>query len=153
MLRVQRIEPKGELYEAERELRNRVLLRPIGLPDYAWEKKDEDSLHFVALQNDAVVGCVLLWPNPEAPGAAQLLQMAVDQKQQGQGVGRVMVAELMRAAQELGLTTVWCHARSSVADFYSRLGFSPRGPVFQEVGLDHQVMFITLASQTTRFDS
>lgn len=143
-MEIRRIEPTGELYQAERELRNRVLLRPIGLPDHAWEQKDADSLHFIAIHDDQVVGCVLLWPDSQEPPGAQLLQMAVDEACQGQGVGRLMIQELVRAARELGLSRIWCHARMKVAPFYTRLGFEPQGEVFEEVGLEHQVMVLGL---------
>ena len=58
------IPPEGPLYEAERDLRNRILLHPLGLPDGAWEMKDSSSFHIVALEganpDQRVVGCVLL---------------------------------------------------------------------------------------------
>jgi truncated hemoglobin YjbI/predicted GNAT family N-acyltransferase len=149
VINVIQISPSGPLYEAERELRNRVLLRPIGVADYGWEQKDKDSLHFVALQNENVIGCVLLWLDPEDHKAAQLLQMAVHSKLQGQGVGRVMVETLLDAARSRDLQTVWCHARSNVIPFYAKLGFVTGGEVFQEVGLDHQVMEFQLKSGGT----
>jgi hypothetical protein len=45
-----------------RELRNKILLRPIGIPDHAWEMHDKKSWHFVAVENDVVIGCVVLVP-------------------------------------------------------------------------------------------
>jgi hypothetical protein len=43
-------------------LRNKILLRPIGIPDHAWEMHDKKSWHFVAVENDVVIGCVVLVP-------------------------------------------------------------------------------------------
>jgi len=140
MIEVKKIEPQGEEYQRERELRNRILLRPIGIPDYGWEKKDDTSHHFVAIHKNEVIGCVLLWPDPSEDGAAQLLQMAVETDHQGRGVGRLMIQELIEFAQRSGLKRVWCHARVSVETFYRKLGFAAVGEVFQEADIDHRIM-------------
>lgn len=132
------IEQSDPRYQEERELRNRILLRPIGIPDFAWEVKDEGAIHFVAQVGSQLVGCVLLWPAPDQTG--QLLQMAVETQYQGKGVGRVMVEALLVRAKELGLTRVWCHARADVIPFYAKLGFKEVGERFQEVNLEHQRM-------------
>jgi hypothetical protein len=34
----------------------------IGIPDHAWEMHDKKSWHFVAVENDVVIGCVVLVP-------------------------------------------------------------------------------------------
>lgn len=140
-------------YQEERELRNRVLLRPIGIPDYGWEKRDPESLHFVATDlKGAVVGCVLLWL-PQGKDEAQLLQMAVEPAFQGQGVGRLMMAALLQAARDRRRRRIWCHARIGVVPFYHKLGFQPLGETFQEVGLDHQVMELYLTQDCDTGDS
>ena len=41
MLEIKQITILDPLYQLERELRNKILLRPIGLPDNAWEMKDD----------------------------------------------------------------------------------------------------------------
>ncbi len=132
------IEQSDPRYQQERDLRNRVLLRPIGIPDFGWEARDEESVHFVALEEQQVIGCVLLWPGPD--GTGQLLQMAVEASCQGRGVGREMVEVLLTRAGEMGLTKVWCHARAEVIPFYANSGFKEVGPRFQEVNIEHQRM-------------
>ena len=139
-LQIEAITLDNPHYQAERELRNRVLLRPIGLPDHAWEQKDPDCVHLVAV-NPKVVGCVLLWPNGLE---GQLLQMAVEPNLQGQGVGRLLVEALLKAARERELQNIFCHSRYQVRQFYARLGFREVGPIFQEVGLDHVRMELSL---------
>jgi predicted GNAT family N-acyltransferase len=143
-LRVDVIETTDDSYQAERELRNEVLLRPIGLPDYAWEMRDGESCHIVARQGEAVVGCVLLWP--DGGGRGQLMQMAVAESLQGQGVGRLLVDAVLKKAKELKLESVYCHARSNVIAFYSKLGFVGVGERFEEVGLEHLMMVVELES-------
>lgn len=144
MIRITQIEMQDEPYEAARELRNEVLLRPIGLPDHAWEMKDKESLHFAAFLGQRVVGVVLLWLDPSNLNQAQLLQMAVEPALQGQGVGRLLVEALRAEAQKRSIHKVWCHSRADVTAFYEKLGFRSVGETFQEVGVKHQLMEIDL---------
>ena len=138
MISIQRIAITHPLYEAERILRNKVLLRPIGVPDHAWEMHDENSWHFVATDADAVVGCVVLVPL-EA-NKSQLIQMAVDNRYQGKGIGRKLVAALIAFSTSHGILEITCHARENVVDFYKRMGFKVYGEAFIEVGIVHRHM-------------
>ena len=52
MVRIKQINTLDPLYQEERTLRNIVLLRPIGVPDHAWEMNDTSSWHFVAIENN-----------------------------------------------------------------------------------------------------
>ncbi len=131
------------LYEAERELRNEILLRPIGVPDHAWEMHDHHARHWVALDaQGSVIGCVLLALHEDAKKAneGQLMQMAVRESWQGKKVGYALVEALVEGARELGLDAVYCHARASVIPFYSKTFFEPYGPRFFEVEVEHQRM-------------
>lgn len=68
------------------------------------------------------------------------MQMAVDDAEQKQGIGKALVQTLLMQAEALGIDVVFCHAREPVIDFYARLGFTPHGPRFEEVGIQHQKM-------------
>lgn len=127
-------------YQAERELRNSQLLRPIGIPDYGWEMHDEDSFHFVALKGNNVVGCAMLYPLVAFPGVVQLMQMAVTENLRGSGIGRGLVAFLIDFAEAEGFREVVCHSRDSAVSFYENLGFSCFGEPFIEVGILHRHM-------------
>jgi hypothetical protein len=43
MMTIQNIETSNPLYQLETDLRNRILLRPIGVPDHAWEMHDQKA--------------------------------------------------------------------------------------------------------------
>jgi hypothetical protein len=45
MMTIQQIETDNPLYQLETDLRNRILLRPIGVPDHAWEMHDHKAWH------------------------------------------------------------------------------------------------------------
>ena len=141
---IKRITIDNSLYQAERELRNKILLRPIGIPDYSWEMYDRQSWHFVALNRDRLIGCVVLVPLDEINQKAQLIQMAVDESMQGKGVGTKIVQELLKFAKDRGLTEVTCHARQEAVAFYRKFQFEVYDEPFEEVGLIHRHMKIKI---------
>ncbi len=137
---IKRISVDNPLYQSERELRNKILLRPIGIPDYGWEMHDEKSWHFVALDNERVTGCVVLVPLDNKNQKAQLIQMAVDKSAQGKGIGTKLVHELFEFAKFQGLKEITCHAREDAVPFYLKLQFEVYDEPFEEVGIIHRHM-------------
>jgi predicted GNAT family N-acyltransferase len=142
MVKIQRIETSNPLYQLETDLRNRILLRPIAIPDHAWEMHDHKAWHFVAIENENVIGCVVLNPlNPEQT-KTQLMQMAVETDQQGKGIGKLLVKELLSFCVTNGIKEVVCHARDNAVPFYLNLGFEIYDEPFVEVGIQHYHMRI-----------
>ncbi len=116
------IHPEHPLYPEELELRFRVLREPLGFPRSAVTFPFEaQSLHLVARQGGAVVGCVLF--NPEDAHGGRLFQMAVTPSLQGRGLGARLVTALEAELQRRGFTHVHLHARA------------PRGPLLRAPGL------------------
>ena len=144
MLKIINIDMQHPLYQEERELRNKILLRPIGIPDYGWEKNDPISWHFAAVSDGKIVGCVLLVPLDEQCKKGQLIQMAVTTDWQGKGLGKQLVSTLINFAKSKDFTTIEIHSRADVTSFYEALGFSIYGDVFEEVGLQHQYLVMDL---------
>lgn len=128
------------MYQQERNLRNRILLRPIGIPDFGWEHNDNNSWHFVATKDDQVIGCVVLVRLDEGATKTQLIQMAVEQEFQGHGVGRMLVEQLIAFALKNKVQEIEIHARDEVTAFYEQLGFEIVGEPFYEVGIKHRHM-------------
>lgn len=137
---IKRITLEDPLYQQERNLRNRILLRPIGIPDFGWEHNDNSSWHFVATKDDQVIGCVVLVRLDEGATKTQLIQMAVEQEFQGHGVGRMLVEQLIAFALKNKVQEIEIHARDEVTAFYEQLGFEIVGEPFYEVGIKHRHM-------------
>ncbi len=146
MIDIKIIDSFHALYRQEQELRNKVLLRPIGLADHAWEMHDNKSFHFVAVENKKVVGCVVLFPLSETDNQAQLLQMAVETNQQGKGIGKLLIKELVKFAKENDIKAVVCHARDNAVPFYQSLNFEIYDEPFLEVGIQHYHMRILITN-------
>lgn len=126
-------------YRGERDLRWRVLREPLGMPPGSEENgAEERCLHLVAVASERVVGCVIFRVDPGATG--QLMQMAVEPALQGQGIGRLLVAELERQLTATGVAEVTLHARQVAVGFYERLGYAVVGDPFTEVSIPHRSM-------------
>lgn len=132
-------------YQEARVLRNVILLKPIGIPDFGWERHDRESFHFIAEVAGVVVGCVVLFPAPTKAGSAQLMQMAVSAHLQGQGIGTGLVALLCDLARQRGFKEITCHSRDDAVGFYQGRGFEVVGESFEEVGVKHRHMRLPLA--------
>jgi len=137
-MKVIKINQTDLVYQQERELRNEILLRPIGLPDYGWEKSDDLAHHFVAIDNNIVVGCVLLVPKENE--RAQLIQMAVKYEFQSKGIGRKLLNSLLEYAETVNIREVFCHARENAIPFYLKNNFTIYDQPFKEVGVIHSYM-------------
>lgn len=144
MITIHSINTDNTLYIQEQELRNKILLRPIGISDHAWEMHDKKAWHFVALDKDLLIGCVVLVPLNLEKDKAQLMQMAVETKQQGKGIGKLLVHELIAFAKAKKIKEIVCHARDNAVAFYLGLGFEIYDDPFIEVGIQHYHMKIIL---------
>ncbi|MGP1345475.1 MAG: GNAT family N-acetyltransferase [Phycisphaerales bacterium] len=151
MVRIERITRSSPLYAQEVELRERILLEPIGLDMAGLERMfpgfEERFEHFVAVfdhpTGSRVIGCVVLLAHYPEEGVGKLMQMAVDPQRQREGIGRRLVTALeVRGFGELGLHTVYCHAREDAARFYARLGWFVEGEAFEEAGIPHFKMVL-----------
>lgn len=147
--RIQFIGRNHPLYEQEVDLRQRVLLDPIGFDMEKLEAEfpgAEDRFeHFVCVidhpKGKRVIGCVCLLPDYPKKGVGKLMQMAVDPQRQREGIGRELVVEVERRAfGELGLKELFCHARDDARGFYAQLGWQVDGPAFNEAGIPHFLM-------------
>lgn len=83
-------------------------------------------------------------------GTARLLpdghlgRMAVLAPWRGRGIGRCLLRVLLAQARADGLRRVVLHAQVHALGFYAREGFSAFGPRFDEAGIDHQAMALSL---------
>ncbi len=131
-------------------VRAEVFIQEQGIPkEMEWDEADHQAVHAVAYNRlGMAVGTGRLLPHePEkSPGIGRIGRMAVNRVLRGSSVGRDILQQLLQAARARGDHEVLLHAQTSAQGFYSRLGFVPRGPQFDEVGIPHQEMFVRLES-------
>lgn len=118
------------------ELRYKILLEPLGLKFLDMHRdKEAGYLHIGCVENldDTLVGGLILAPvNDEE---IRMMQVAVDNKYQGEGIGRDLVKYAEKRAKEAGYTHIVMHAMLSVVNFYEKLGYSQEGDIFEEKGI------------------
>lgn len=126
---------EGPLYEASRVLRGKVLREPLGMGSTVEVFPFEhESRHFLALQEEQVVGCVLLHPRGDE---GKLYQMAVHPDCRGQGIGTQLVEKLESYASGHGIKLIFCNSRHYAVSYYEMLGYGVVGEPFEEIGMQH----------------
>jgi GNAT superfamily N-acetyltransferase len=112
--------------DAVLELRERVLTpghpgRPV-----IWVY-DSTATHYGMFDGDLLLGCVSLTqealPTEPAVRPYHLHSMAIEPSRQAQGLGRLLLGDVIGAVIADGCDLVWATARPSAVDFYRRCGF------------------------------
>ncbi len=127
----------AELGSAAQRIRHEVFVQEQSIPaELEWDEADRKAVHAVAYNRlgQAIATGRLL---QERPGVARIGRMAVHRMLRGSGVGRQVLQALMAAAAGRGDREVLLHAQRSAEDFYSGMGFGPRGEPFDEAGIAH----------------
>ena len=123
-------------------IRRAVFVQEQGIaPAIEDDGADEQALHAVATNRFgmAVGTGRALWGEG---GSVRIGRMAVLGSVRGAGVGAAVLSALVTESRRLGAREVMLHAQADAADFYRRQGFQPRGPRFEEAGIEHQEMVL-----------
>lgn len=118
------------------ELRYKVLLEPLGLKFLdSFRNKEASYLHIGCIEqlDDKLVGGLILAPVDN--DTIRMMQVAVDDKYQGEGIGREMVKYAEKRAKEAGYSHLVMFAMLSVIGFYEKLGFKQEGDIFEDNGI------------------
>jgi predicted GNAT family N-acyltransferase len=127
-LEVREIEPGTPEYQVAAELRYDALYREWGLPRTLIEDTDGRVYrHIAVFDGGRLVGYARLWLEG---GESKILQVSVASDRRGEGIGALLVEELVSMAVAAGRTEVVLDARAHVVSFYERLGFAAEGEEF-----------------------
>lgn len=123
-------------YDELVELRYKILLKPLGLKFLdTYRPQEAGYLHVGCIEglDDRLIGGLMLIPVDNE--VIRMMQVAVDTKYQGEGVGRQLVEYAEKRAKEAGYSVLVMHAMLSVVDFYEKNGFVQDGDIFEENGI------------------
>lgn len=123
-------------YEQLVQLRYKILLEPLGLKFLDHHRaKEAGYLHIGCIEqlDDTLVGGLMLAPVDNE--TIRLMQVAVDNKYQGEGIGHAMVKYAEKRAKEAGYHKIVMHAMLSVVNFYEKMGYTQEGDIFEEGGI------------------
>lgn len=137
--------PWDRLGPQARAIRTAVFVQEQKIPaELEWDAADATAVHALAsnrLGRAVATGRLLV----HAPGVGKIGRMAVSATLRGSGAGAAVLKALVTAARERGDHQVILHAQRTAVGFYLRQGFTPVGPAFEEAGIPHQEMALTLA--------
>lgn len=123
-------------YDELVQLRYKILLEPLGLKFLDMHRsKEANYLHIGCIENldDTLVGGLILAPLDN--DTIRLMQVAVDTKYQGEGIGRELVKYAEKRALAAGYGKIIMHAMLSVVNFYEKMGYTQEGEIFEENGI------------------
>lgn len=111
-----------EEFEKYYYLRWKILRAPWDQPKDSEKDELEDlAIHIIAVVGDEIVGVGRAHFN--SAEEAQFRYMAVDEKWQGRGIGKMILDELEKRVVEQGVEKIILHARDNAVEFYERHGY------------------------------
>ena len=102
--------------------------------------ENKKVIHIVALFQQRIVGTARLIfdvPENEYP---HIGRVAVKKEFRGRNIGRTIMDQLHQIAKKKLYDGVTLSAQIEVRDFYTKLGYVPRGSIYMDVGIPHQDM-------------
>jgi ribosomal protein S18 acetylase RimI-like enzyme len=120
-------EPKTKKdFEKYYDLRWRILRAKWNQPKGSEKDNLEDqSIHLMCKDKADILGAGRAHFNTK--DEAQIRYMAVDDNQQGKGIGSKILLELERRAKEKGAKYIVLNSRESAVNFYKKYGYSVVG--------------------------
>ena len=114
-------------------MRYRILLQPLGLKFLdSFREQEAGFLHIGCIDSvsDKLIGGLIMVPvdNEEI----RIMQVAVDDTRQGEGIGKKLIEYAEKTAKEIGYSRMVMHAMLSVVGFYEKLGFRQDSDLFEE---------------------
>lgn len=143
------IEYGSLMYEEEIKLRDNVLRAPLGLKFSKENLESEvDELRYGLLNsNGELIACLLVRILDNS--VAKLRQMAVKEDLRGKGIGRELMNKVESELNKKNFKKIELHARMYAKEFYDKLGYSPIGEEFMEIGIPHIKMTKNIGEYNT----
>jgi ElaA protein len=104
---------------------------------------------------DAMARHWLAWDGETAVGTARAVRkdfgwkigrVAVRRDWRGQGVGLALMRAVIEAARRAEVRELQLESQTHALAFYERLGFAAEGPEFDDAGIPHRLMRLSLAA-------
>jgi predicted GNAT family N-acyltransferase len=133
----------GAEREAALALRHEVFVDEQGVPvELEIDEHDAHALHLVALRDGAIIGtCRLVFDADRA----KFGRLVVARAARGTGVGSALLSEAARRARAAGAQRMVLTAQTAAMGLYERAGYTARGDVFLDAGIEHMTMEKALA--------
>lgn len=141
MITYKKVETADELQGAFR-VRYLVFTKEQGIDANAdLDVHDIDATHFIALNDDKLIGTVRIFPDGENAVIGRLVVLKEERKQ---GIGTKLMELATEEAKKKGAKKVVCSCQVIAVDFYESLGFKKEGEEFMQVNIPHIKMLLEL---------
>lgn len=106
-------------------------------PQLEWDGKDEEAIHFLAYQDEKVIGCARAFV---IENHMQLGRMAVLKEYRNKGIGSFLIEKAITTAKLNQLSKISISAQCHAIDFYKKFGFEVTSEIYLDAGISHQDM-------------
>ena len=128
-------------------VRQEVFILEQGVPaELELDEFDPTAVHALAYQNTQCIGTGRLVDLGN--GKAQIGRMAVLIEFRDKGIGKQILERLVNLAVSQGIREIILHSQVDAIPFYEKLGFTAEGASYDEAGIPHRNMILTLANST-----
>ena len=132
----------SNLLKAVFDLRHKVFVVEQNVPaNLEIDEHDQSATHLIMLQDAAVIATLRLVPYGDK---AKIGRVAVTQQQRRKGLGTKLMLRGIRHADESGFREVMLDSQVASMPFYQSLGFVEEGGVFDDAGIPHMRMRLSL---------
>ena len=117
-------------------IRNEVFVEEQNVPvELEIDGLDNEARHVLAFVDEVPIGTGRIL------GDGHIGRIAVLEKHRGLGIGKLIMKELVKWAEDSNLEKVWLSSQWHAHSFYLDLGFVCVGEIYKEAGIDHIKMF------------
>jgi len=103
---------------------------------------DDDCHHYLLWDDKTPIATLRVKPLDEI---AKIQRVAVLKAYRGKGAGALLLQTVVRELPQDGFSKAVLGSQVAAIPFYAKLGFAVYGPVYDDAGIDHRDMEMTLA--------
>ena len=117
------------------KLREEVLRNSLG-KSFSLEElnTEKDHLHVVAEANGKLVGTAVLVKEKDE---VKMQRVAISERFRNLSIGSKMMSYCEEVTKSINRSYIYCHARHTAVEFYTKNGYWIEGDYFDEDGLPH----------------
>lgn len=128
-----------QLQQDAKLIRTQIFICEQGITEAdEWDDQDVISQHFVIYDQDQPIATARLLQNHSVG------RVAVVKVYRGQGLGQMIMLEIISYAQKQGLSVLTLSSQVHAISFYEKLGFTVQGNPYDECGISHIEMTMNL---------